>query len=431
MDGPGPYRAIRDLLLVNRPRTRTSSRDEPLCHVDEPASEAAVRLAADLDQGVLAIQGPPGSGKTRTAAAIIVALVGQNKTVGITANSHAVISHLLEGIVHEAERQGVALRASQKSDGDQGLVHPAVAQRDNAQIRDDLDQGVKVVAGTSWLFSRPEFDQAIDYLVVDEAGQMSLANVAAVGTCARNLILVGDPSQLAQPSKGTHPDGVDVSALDHLLDGSVTLRPDLGIFLDVTYRLHPQICEFISEIVYGGRLHPAPGCERQFIEGDGPVSGAGLRWLPVEHAGDRTSSRAEADAVRQVYDGLLGQVFVDRDGARRVMGTRDILVVAPYNAQVSLLQRVLPADARVGTVDKFQGQEAPAVIVSLATSSLDDIPRGMEFLYSRNRLNVAVSRAKALSVLVGSPELLSVKCNTVEQLRLANGLCRFAELAAP
>jgi len=440
IDGPGPYRAARDLLLARPPRMVTGRGtgglvdarlvDTGLVEPGESSSAAAIRIAGALDHGCLAVQGPPGSGKTRTAASMVVALVKAGKTVGITANSHAVITNLLRTTVEEAERQGVSLRAVQKAEDDQGLRHPSVSVRkQNADVLADVANGVDLVAGTAWLFSRQDFDQALDYLIVDEAGQMSLANALAVGTSATNLVLVGDPRQLSQPSKGTHPDGAGVSALDHMLAGADTMPEDLGIFLDHTHRLHPDICEFVSEIVYDGRLHSVAGCERQAIGGEGSLAGSGLRWAPVDHTGNRSSSPEEALVVHDLYEGLLGRTFTDRDNVEHELGPEDILVVAPYNAQVSLLGQTLPDRARVGTVDKFQGQEAPIVIVSLATSSLDAIPRGMEFLFSRNRLNVAVSRSKALTVIVGSPALLAVKCNTVEQLRLANGLCRYVELA--
>jgi superfamily I DNA and/or RNA helicase len=361
---------------------------------------------------------------------MVVALLKAGKSVGITANSHAVITNLLATTVKEADHQGVPLRASQKAEEGQGLDHPSVSLRKtNLEVQTDMANGIDLVAGTAWVFSRTDFDQTLDYLIVDEAGQMSLANVLAVATSAANLVLVGDPRQLSQPSKGTHPDGVDVSALEHLLGGADTMPEDLGLFLDQTYRLHPDICTFISEVVYDDRLHSAPGCERQSIGGGGSLGGAGLRWVPVDHSGNRSSSLEEAEAVGILYDDVVGRTFTDRNGQSCEISFEDVLIVAPYNAQVSLLGQVLPVGARIGTVDKFQGQEAAVVIVSLATSSLDAIPRGMEFLFSRNRLNVAVSRAKALTVVVGSPALLAVKCNTVDQLRLANGLCRYAELA--
>lgn len=430
IDGDGPYRAARDLLLRRPPRTRTGLATGNLVNVSEAADDAVVRVGLELDQGCLAVQGPPGSGKTRTAARLAVALIKAGKSVGITANSHAVITNLLDKIGSQADEAGVDFRASQKSNGEDLSSHASVTQRaDNDEMAADLADEVNVLAGTAWMFARSQFDQSLDYLILDEAGQFSLANTVAIAGAAKNLILVGDPLQLAQPSKGTHPIGAGASALGHMLGDAGTLSDDLGIFLDRTYRLHPEICKFISEIVYEERLHSVPGCERQAVSGTDSLGGSGLRWRPVDHSGNRIDSKEEANEVQDCYTALLGRTFTDVQGAVRPMTSDDILVVAPYNAQVRMLKDALPSGARVGTVDKYQGQGAPVVIVSLTTSSLEDIPRGMEFLYSRNRLNVAVSRAQALTVVVGSPKLLSVKCRSVDQLRLANGLCRYVEMS--
>jgi len=384
-----------------------------------------------LTVGPLAIQGPPGSGKTYSAARVVVALVGAGQQVGITANSHSVIGHVLTQVMACAREQRVKVRALQKAPDGQGCTDTdVVCTKRNEEVEAALAaREVDLVAGTGWLFARLGMDQALDVLVVDEAGQLSLANVVAAGTSARNLVLVGDPRQLAQPSRGTHPPGVGVSGLDHLLAGAATIPPDRGLFLDVTRRLHPDICAFVSEVVYDNRLRPTSDCQRQAIT-DGPLlGGSGLRWVPVHHTGNRTSSREEAVAVRERYSALLGRSWTNHHGRIAPLGPLDILVVAPYNAQVALLAENLPAGARVGTVDKFQGQEAAVVLVSLTASSAEDIPRGMEFLYSTNRLNVAVSRARALAVVIGSPRLLAVQCHSMRQLHLANGLCRLVELA--
>jgi predicted RecB family nuclease len=432
IDGAGPYRAIRDLLMRRPPRTCGPTTAGRLVGDGEEGDEAVVRIGGLLEDGYLAVQGPPGSGKTRAAAKLAVALVDAGQTVGITANSHSVITNLLDEIGQRAEAAGVTLTASQKADPDQVCSHQAVTCREtNDQMSADLAGGTRILAGTAWMFARGEFDQRLDYLIIDEAGQFSLANTVAAATAARNLVLVGDPLQLAQPSKGTHPEGVNASGLGHVLGGAGSLPDDLGVFLDVTYRLHPEICRFISEIVYEDRLRSAKGCERQSISGGGGLGGSGLRWRPVPHSGNRTSAVEEADEIARCVDSLLGRTFTDRKGADHPIGLADVLVVAPYNAQVRLLQEKLPAGAVVGTVDKFQGRQAPVVIVSMTTSSVEEIPRGMDFLYSRNRLNVAVSRAKALAVMVGSPELLTVRCRSVDQLRLVNGLCRYVELAQP
>ena len=432
IDGSGPAEAARQLLAGRPPRVAGVRQGDPLRHGDEPVLDAAIRLARGLERSSLPIQGPPGSGKTYTAARVITALVADGRTVGITANSHAVISNLLTCVAEEAAKENIALRAVQKvSDDDGGVDHPSVrTTKSNDDVETAVTAGaVNVVAGTAWLFAREAMADAVHTLVVDEAGQLSLANVLAVTPAASNLILVGDPRQLAQPSKGTHPDGAGVSGLDHVLAGEATVPEHLGLFLDRSWRLHPEICGFISEQVYDGRLQSEDRCAVQRVD-DGPVvGGAGLRWLGAEHEGNRTSSTEETEAVARVFEALVGREWTDHEGARAPLDIHDILVVAPYNAQVHLLAQRLPDGARVGTVDKFQGQEAPVVLVSLTASSAEDVPRGMEFLYSRNRLNVAVSRAKALCVVVGSPSLLAVHCRTVEQMRLANVLCRYVELA--
>jgi uncharacterized protein len=287
-----------------------------------------------------------------------------------------------------------------------------------------------LIAGTSWLFSRQAMHGRIDYLFIDEAGQLSLADTIAMGTAATNLVLLGDPQQLPQIQQGIHPAGAGRSALEHLLLDAATVAEDRGIFQERTYRMHPAVCAYISELAYDGRLRSADECERQLVASGG-LSGAGIRYIPVLHQGNAQASREEADAIRREVELLLaGGTFTDVSGVTRPLTPADILVVAPYNMQVHCLREHLPAGVDVGTVDKFQGREAPVVFFSMASSSGDDAPRGLEFLFSRNRLNVAVSRAQALAVVVCSPRLLWARCNTVEQMRLVNALCTFADEAA-
>jgi uncharacterized protein len=273
-------------------------------------------------------------------------------------------------------------------------------------------------------------DQTLDYLFVDEAGQVALADALAVGTAARNLVLLGDPLQLAQVSQGVHPDNAGASILEHLLDDDATIPPERGLFLDRSRRMHPDVCDFISQVVYAGRLSSIDECASQSIESGGGLTGTGLRYLPVEHEGNARSSPEEADVIANAIAAMLdGGRFTDQDRETRELTLDDILVVTPYNAQVRCLRERLPDGARVGTVDKFQGQEAPVVFFSMATSSGAEIPRNVEFLFSRNRLNVAISRAQCLAVLVASPELLHIRCRNVDQLRMVSALCRLVELA--
>jgi hypothetical protein len=429
-DSPGPHRAARDLLLRRPPRLLDGTPFE--IHPSESTVDAAKRLVAQLEDSVLAIQGPPGAGKTFTGARMICELVRQGKKVGITATSHKVIRKLLDDVIEAAQELNLnGLRCVQKvsekpEEGPPGIV----LTTDYAEPRAALHDGAQVVAGTAWLWSREDYFEAVDVLFVDEAGQMSLANVLALTQATRSLVLLGDPQQLEQPLKGSHPEGADVSALEHLLAGARTIAADKGLFLERTWRLHPKLCEFTSEVFYEGRLHSRKGLERQRIEGHAWLGEAGLWFIPVRHEGNQNSSPEEVERVAGIVDTLIqpGVNWIDEKGRSRQLQLDDILIVTPYNAQVSDLAARVP-NARVGTVDKFQGQQGPVVIYSLATSSPEDAPRGMEFLYSLNRLNVATSRAQAIVIVVGSSRLLEPECRSPRQMQLANALCRYVELA--
>lgn len=424
--GDPRYRTASDLLLRQTPRAQ-------LLRSGEGVVEAAKRLVHELNCAVLPIQGPPGAGKTFTAACMIVEAVLAGKRVGVTANSHKVIRNLLDDVQKEAIRRDVAQvsclhKVSEKCEED--LPDWLRETTDNAEAIGAIRSGAcAVLAGTAWLWAREEAVGIVDMLFVDEAGQMSLANALAIAPAARNLILFGDPQQLDQPLQGSHPDGADVSALEHLLGGAKTIAPERGLFLDKTWRLHPEICRFTSELFYEARLESRTGLENQRIEGHRWLGQSGLRYLPVRHEGNQNSSVEEVDYVSVLIESLLVPEvqWVDDGNRRRRLGREDILIIAPYNAQVAAISRRLPG-MRVGTVDKFQGQQAPVAIYSLTTSSPEDAPRGMEFLYSLNRLNVATSRARAMAILVGSPRLLEPQCKTPQQMRLANALCRFAEI---
>jgi predicted RecB family nuclease len=429
IEGPGPYAAACELLLRRAPRIAGG---EPLCGPGETPLQAAIRVAPGLDAGCLAVQGPPGSGKTYLGAEVVVELVRRGMRVGVTANSHRVIGHLLDSAEARAVEHGVTVRIGQKTDRSGDCTSDAAEPfADYARLLAALkDGGVDVVGGTSWLWSRPDFAGAVDVLVVDEAGQLSLANAVAVSPAARSMVLLGDPQQLDQPLQGTHPPGAEASALGHVLAGESTMPPDRGLFLARTRRLHPDLCRFTSEAFYEGRLASEEWLARQELAGSGVLTGTGVRFVPVVHAGNSNESAEEAAAVAALVSQLVegGGTWTDSGGAVHCMGWDEVLIVAPYNAQVAEIARILPR-ARVGTVDKFQGQEAPVSIYSMATSTPEDAPRGMEFLYSLNRLNVATSRARCLAALVASPDLVRVRARTPRQMHLANALCRFLELA--
>ncbi|MDE0003931.1 MAG: TM0106 family RecB-like putative nuclease [Rhodospirillaceae bacterium] len=422
----GKYRVARDLLLRERPRTGGA----PLRLAGETTVESAVRIAPLLQGGVLPIQGPPGAGKTYTGARMICALVAAGARVGITATSHKVIRNLLDEVLKAAEETRVRLSAVQKVSKGEENIPRLQFTTSNPEVFKALGYRCQVAGGTAWLWSRREAEGAVDVLVVDEAAQMSLANVLAISHAGAGLVLLGDPQQLEQPIQGSHPDGTAVSALDHILAGHQTIPDDRGLFLEQTWRLHPKISEFTSEMFYEGRLESRPGLENQRIVSNGPIRGSGLRFAPVEHDGNQSSSPEEAEAVSALVRRLLDEPasWIDRYGNRRPLAPDDILIIAPYNAQVFELQQRLPG-ARIGTVDKFQGQQAPVVFYSMATSTPAEAPHGMEFLYSLNRFNVATSRARCLSVLVANPALFSPECRTPRQMKLANAFCRYQELS--
>ena len=432
IDAEGPYRAVRDLLLGRAPRTGTPT-GQPLRRDGESDLEAARRLALALDRTILPIQGPPGSGKTYSGARMICTLLAAGLRVGITANSHKVIGNLLAAVYRAAEAENTDVRAMQRGDPDQILDDERVIRGKNpAAVRAHVDGGqANLAAGTTWLWSAESMAGGVDVLFVDEAGQMSLANVVSMAAAADSFVLLGDPQQLDQPLRGSHPPGADRSALGHVLDGLATIPADRGLFLDTTWRLHPALCSFTSEVFYDDRLAPESHLGVQQLMAVAPAGGVGPRLVGVPTAGCDNDSPIEAAAVAELARSVVdGGRWIDQDGAEHAVGWPDVLIVAPYNAQVGAIRRLLPSEARVGTVDKFQGQEAPISIYSMTTSSPELAPRGMNFLYSRNRLNVATSRARCVAVVVASPALLRVRARTPAQMRLANALCRFSEMAA-
>jgi predicted RecB family nuclease len=396
-----PADAVTDVLLRRPPRTVSGN---PLPRPDTPTDHADTITAAllDLDNSYLAVHGPPGTGKTFTSAAVIARLVNAHRwRVGVVAQSHAVVENLLDGVV----RAGADPMRVGKKKAREGVPWSQIAEKDYpAFIAAD---GGCVIGGTAWDFANdgrvPR--QSLDLLVVEEAGQFNLANTIAVASAARNLLLLGDPQQLPQVSQGTHPEPVNESALGWLVEGHHTLPPERGYFLEVSYRMHPDVCRPVSRLSYDGRLQPYDKVSAaRRLDGVAP----GVRVLAVEHTGNSTESPEEADAIIAEIGTLLGCPWTDEDGTV-ALGQQHILVVTPYNAQVVLLRRRLDAaglpDVQVGTVDKFQGRQAPVVFVSMTASSIDDVPRGIGFLLNRNRLNVAISRAKYAAALVRSARL--------------------------
>ena len=428
------FRAARAFLNREPPSFEGRTPGAAVVEGKEELFVEARRAVDALDDSYLFIQGPPGSGKTTIGSRLIVDLLRAGKRVGVTSNSHKVIHNLLDAVEERAAEVKFSFEGIKKSSGnDAESVYEGDHFKSVGSNDEVITSGAQLVAGTAWLFADPRLEGRIDYLFVDEAGQVSLANLMAVSTSARNLVLLGDHMQLGQPTQGTHPGRSGESALDYLLDGRATVPPDHGIFLPTSYRMHVDVCRFISEAVYDGRLDADARNQKRLIVLDGTAHPAlrptGIRFHPIEHTGCAQRCAPEAEALSAIVANLLQQRWIDKDGTEKPITLDDILVVAPYNAQVNLLRGALPEGARVGTIDKFQGQEAPVVLVSMTSSSGADLPRGIEFLYEKNRLNVAVSRAKCLAVVLASPSLLHVDCSKPDQMALVNMLCWLRDYA--
>lgn len=423
-NGDARYPALQGILGREHPRVRGLGAGGRLQTTDPVEMKA---LALGLDGSYLFVQGPPGTGKTWTGARLVVHLLANGRRVGIAAQSHKAIHNLLDEVERVARGEGVRFRGLKKSTA--GNIESAY---EGEFIKSEIDvskvclagRDIGLLAGTAWLFARDEMDGRLDHLVIDEAGQVSLGDALAMGTSARNVILLGDPLQLAQVSQGVHPQGSGASVLEHLLGNAPTIPEDRGVFLERSFRMHPGVCAFISEIVYAGRLHSDESAARRTT-----AFGTGIRFVGVEHEGNRSSSDEEVARIAALIDDMLKGSFTERDGASRPLRQDDFMVVAPYNAQVRRLRAGLPAGVRVGTVDKFQGQQAPIVFFSMATSSGEDVPHNLAFLFSRNRLNVAISRAQCLAILVCSPRLLEARCRSIDEMELVNALCRLVEYA--
>ncbi|WP_078285166.1 TM0106 family RecB-like putative nuclease [Mycobacteroides chelonae] len=393
-----PSTASIDILLRRNPR---GAQLPPVG--DGGYTEAIASALRNLDSSYLAVHGPPGTGKTFTAARVIAELVTQEEwLVGVVAQSHAVVEHLLDQIVAAGvPPERVAKKASPYS-GDAAWTQ--IRDSDYAGfIASHAGEGA-VIGGTAWDFANTTrvADGVLRLLVIDEAGQFSLANTLAVARGAQNLLLLGDPQQLPQVSQGVHPEPVDCSALGWLVEGHGALPAERGYFLERSYRMHPALCQQVSQLSYDGELESA--APPRNLAGQLP----GVRTRLVDHHGNATSSPQEAEEIASEITRLIGSEWTDESGTRP-LAQSDVLVVAPYNAQVLTVRAALAAagldEVLVGTVDKFQGRQAPVVFVSMTASAVDDVPRGMSFLLNRNRLNVAISRAKFQAVIVRSPAL--------------------------
>ncbi len=418
------HKALDDFLNRQSPRLKNGARLPVSAALT--TVEAIIQVICGMDETSLVIQGPPGAGKTYTGSRAIAELCRRGKRIGIMSNSHKAIDNLLA----EAAR----CLKSEPTVGKIIKIGQPVSEMEIELVRsgsglNDFDS-IALVGGTVYAFASDNFRDQFDYLFIDEASQVCVANLIAASASAKNFVFLGDQMQLAQPAKGSHPGDSGLSCLDYYLKGLTTVPLDKGVFLPITRRLHPSICRFISDAVYEGRLNHHPCTNTRMLVPNGTEalvqSISGIHYLPVHHSGNRQSSEEEAQLIHKVVKELLHMGFVENQSgaSQRALTKNDILIVSPYNLQVRLLQSKLGREFRIASVDKFQGQEAPVVILSLGASSSHEAPRGVEFIFNRNRLNVALSRAQCLAIVVGNPALASGFVKSPDQMCLVNFFCR-------
>ncbi len=422
-----PSRLAMSLLAREAPRFVAGEGPHEGIFCDELRS--IYQWVDNLDESFVAIQGPPGTGKTFSGSHIVHHLIKSGKRVGVVAMSHPAIDNLMKStyeVFRDAGDLG-ALRALRWQESEDATLEFASYSKERSDL---ASEEFNLIGGTAWLWANQEMRQhPVDVLIVDEAGQLALADAVASTNGARSLLLLGDPLQLSQVAKAEHPGGSGASVLQHVLAEHPTIPNTQGVFIAKTWRLHPDVCRFISQQIYEGRLTSDQSCAQQSTE-----FGTGLRWLEAHHHRRSTESPEEAEIVAGQIARMIGTTWVDQRGVARALLGSDFMVVAPYNDQVNVLRARFQGEAllrsvQVGTVDKFQGREAPVVFFTMTTSSAEDMPRGPEFLFSRNRLNVAVSRARCLAYLVCTEDLLNSRATELDDMRLISTLSAFVEYA--
>ena len=422
--------AIFDFLMRNPPRIIGHESGQPIAPSHDPESRLleVIQAVRCLDNSYLTIQGPPGSGKTYTAKHVIADLLKHGKKIGISSNSHKAINHLLLNTAQYCKKEGINAYFACTKDTDEALSQLGIDVYKNKDIASHM-QASCVIGTTAWGFAHKDLENAFDYLFIDEAGQVSVANLIAMSRSTKNIVLMGDQMQLGQPSQGSHPEDSGLSLLDYLLHATPTIPDTMGVFLGTTYRMHSAVNRFISDAIYEGKLESAPDNDRQRIRIPDDYQGvlnkeAGIITVPVFHEGNTQASDEELEQIVLLANQLIGRVFTANDGIERSIEWSDILFVAPYNHQVNKLKQALGEQAKVGSVDKFQGQEAPIVFLSMCASNANESARGMDFLFDKNRINVAVSRALCLAIVVYSPTLLDTAVNSPKQMEMVNLFCQ-------
>ena len=423
------YKSIMDMLKRNNPDINGLKKDSVLIDPDNDLNSQSIKIVKDLNSSYLTIQGPPGTGKTYTSASMIIALIKDGKRVGVTSNSHEAIKTLLVEIEKQAslpENKEFTFKGFRKAKSGEEKTEWQYITDANKKPEDLNDYSL--YAGTSWFFVNPQMHQSLDYLFIDEAGQVALGTTIANATSAKNLVLIGDQMQLSQPTRAKHNGYARKSSLDFVLENLDTIPPEKGIFLNTTRRLNEKICSFISNSFYESRLtsHNDANLRSVKLKLD-PIKDEGIFYVPIDHNGCSQRSDEEADLVEKAFNKIIGKEFKVGDKKGKI-SPKDIMVVAPYNAQANNIREKLNKkyqdDIKVGTIDLFQGQEAKVVLISMTTSDVESLPRHKDFFFSRNRLNVAISRAQCVAIIIFNENLLLASTNSIEEMKLINNFCK-------
>lgn len=419
------YKSIMDMLERNTPDIKGVKRGSNLIDEQKDLISQSSEIVQNLNNSYLSIQGPPGTGKTYSSASIIIELMKAGKKVGVTSNSHEAIKTLLIAIEQQAEKQNFkfsGMRKARSSDKYDWKFIKDITTGKPLNFDDYL-----LYAGTSWFFVDPRMNKTLDYLFIDEAGQVTLGTTIANATAAKNLVLIGDQMQLSQPMRAKHEGYAKLSSLDFVLENNDTIPPDTGIFLNITRRLNKKICNYISTSFYDSRLTSDPITETRSVNLKlDPIKDEGLFYVPIEHSGCSQRSDEEADLIEKTYNKIIKKEFKVGKKLGKI-STKDIMVVAPYNAQANNIRERLKKkndDVRVGTIDLFQGQEAKVVLISMTTSDVESLPRHKDFFFSRNRLNVAISRAECVAIIIFNENLLLASTSSIKEMKLMNSFCK-------
>ena len=416
-----------DILKKDYPDLKNIKKGDPIIDDKNDLVAESIKAVKQLNSSYLLMQGPPGSGKTYTSAKIILSLLKDNKRVGITSNSHKAINNLLKQIEKFALEENFTFKGMKKSSKDEDKLKGEIIEDVSGRMK-EFPSEYLLHAGTAWLFSDPRWTSKMDYLFVDEAGQVSLANTLAISTSTKNIILIGDQMQLSQPIQGIHSGNSGKSALDFLLGDYDTIPLSRGIFLGVTRRLNEKICKYISSSFYESRLKSHPITKERSVSLElKEIKNEGVFYLPVDHQDCTQKSDEEAKIIKDYCSKILGKNYTE-DKQKKKMTIDDIMMVAPFNMQVNNLKKILnKKEARIGTIDKFQGQESKVVFISMTSSDPENLPRHKEFFFSRNRLNVAISRAQCVAVILFNPKLLLADCQKINEIRLVNNFCKLLQ----